>query len=49
MDLGDIKPGEMIVTVPLRDKDGIPLANGLYYLEARTSAGQAVGKILILR
>ena len=47
--IGDVNPGTITVSLSLTDSGGINLANGLYYLVAKDSAGQAVGKMLILR
>ena len=37
------------VSLPLTDRNGRPLANGLYYVVVNTSAGRSVLKLLILR
>jgi hypothetical protein len=29
------------------DRNGVPLANGLYYLVVKTGAGQSIGKLII--
>ncbi len=47
--IGDVNPGTITVSLSLADSGGISLGNGLYYLVARDSAGQAIGKMLILR
>ncbi len=49
IDLGNVNPGTLTVPLPLTDSGGINLANGLYYLVAKDSMGQGVGKMLILR
>jgi hypothetical protein len=47
--LGNVNAGPTTVTLPLTDKSGGPLANGLYYLMVRSSAERKIGKLLILR
>jgi hypothetical protein len=49
IDLGNVSPGTITVTLPLSDRKKNNLANGLYFLVARSSAGQGIGKLLILR
>ncbi|HJT24285.1 MAG TPA: malectin domain-containing carbohydrate-binding protein, partial [bacterium] len=49
MDLGEIQPGDTTVILPLADKTGVSLANGLYYLVFRLSNHQSVGKLLVLQ
>jgi hypothetical protein len=38
-----------VLTLELKDKTGVPLASGLYYVAVQTKAGRSVGKLLILR
>ncbi len=47
--LGTVHPGPLVLTLPLTDTWGTPLANGLYYLVVKTTTDQSVGKLLILR
>lgn len=49
MEVGKVSGGAMAVVLPLRDAQGMPLSNGLYYLVVETSSGRAVGRMLILR
>jgi hypothetical protein len=37
------------VTVELKDRQGTPLADGLYYLVVTTNRGRTVLKLLVLR
>jgi len=41
--------GGVALSLPSTDKNGTPLANGLYYLLVKTPAGHSVGKWVILR
>jgi hypothetical protein len=47
--LGIVARGELTLELPIIDKTGRYLANGLYYVAIITSRGTAVGKLLILR
>lgn len=47
--LGVVPPGELTLELPVIDKTGRSLANGLYYVAIITSRGTAVGKLLVLR
>lgn len=38
-----------VLTLELKDKTGVPLASGLYYVVVQTKTGRSVGKLLILR
>jgi len=37
------------VALPLSDRNGAPLANGLYYVLVQSPAGRSILKLLILR
>ncbi|MGH7738703.1 MAG: hypothetical protein ACREL1_01030 [bacterium] len=45
----NVRPGITDVAIPLTDKRGSPLANGLYYVFARTTSERFITKLLILR
>ncbi|HET9869559.1 MAG TPA: glycosyl hydrolase family 28 protein [bacterium] len=48
-DLGPMSAGTQDIVLALTDDRGIPLANGLYYLEVSDPQGTALGKLLVLR
>jgi hypothetical protein len=37
------------VSLPLSDRNGKPLANGLYYVLIQTPSGKSIEKLLVLR
>jgi hypothetical protein len=41
--------GGATVDLPLTDKGGSPLANGLYYVVVNSPAGKSILKLLLLR
>ena len=41
--------GGVNVALPLSDRHGVPLANGLYYVLVTTPDGRSILKLLILR
>lgn len=47
--LGNIEPGEQTVQLPIINKYGGQLANGIYFAAVITQRGTATGKILVLR
>jgi hypothetical protein len=44
-----VPAGVSTLSIDLKDKTGVPLANGLYYVVVRTPAGRTIAKLLILR
>jgi flagellar hook assembly protein FlgD len=44
-----VPAGVSTFAVDLKDKTGVPLANGLYYMVVKTPQGRTVLKLLILR
>lgn len=44
-----VGPGLTDLTLPLTDKVGIPLANGVYYVVLETGTERSIQKLLILR
>ncbi len=48
IDLTQVPAGTTSVSIPLTDKGGIPLANGLYYVVVQTPQGRFVAKLLVL-
>lgn len=38
-----------LVTLPLTDQTGKPLANGLYYIVIHTNQGRSILKLLVIR
>lgn len=49
INLSNIPAGTLDVTLPLTDRGGIPLANGLYYVVIQTPQGRFITKLLIIR
>jgi hypothetical protein len=47
--LVNVPAGPARVSLPLTDKNGSPLANGVYYLVVVNQQGRAIGKLLVLR
>jgi hypothetical protein len=47
--MGNVAQGTTDVPLPLTDKWGRPLANGLYYVVVRTPQGRFTVKLLVLR
>jgi hypothetical protein len=47
-DFKDVQAGG-ILQIPLEDRWGNPLANGLYYVVVTTKAGRTIGKLLVIR
>jgi len=45
----NLPPGPSDIALPLTDKAGVPLADGLYYLAVKTPQGRILLKLLILR
>ena len=43
-----VPPG-VSVSIDLKDKNGIPLASGLYYVVVETSQGKSIAKLIIVR
>jgi hypothetical protein len=41
--------GGSLISLPVTDKKGTPLANGLYYLIVQSPAGRLIEKLLVLR
>jgi hypothetical protein len=41
--------GAGLISLPVTDKNGTPLANGLYYVIVQSPAGRLVEKLLVLR
>ena len=46
VDLSNVPAGAQLVSVPLTDSHGSPLANGIYYIVVVTQQGRAIGKLL---
>ena len=42
-------PAGTELAVNLTDREGRPLANGLYYVVVTTNSGRVIGKLLVLR
>jgi pectate lyase len=49
INLSNVPAGARLVTLPLTDSHGAPLANGMYYILVVNQQGRAIGKLLILR
>ncbi|HET9869786.1 MAG TPA: hypothetical protein VFR02_04750 [bacterium] len=49
VDLSNLPAGPQRVTLPLTDRHGAALANGLYYVLVLNSQGRAIGKLLVAR
>jgi len=49
IDYGRQTKGALLLPLPTTDRQNTPLANGLFYLLARTPDGRAVGKLIISR
>lgn len=47
--LGNVPEGTSDVALPLADRWGKPLANGLYYVVLRAPQGRFIAKMLVLR
>jgi hypothetical protein len=47
--LFNVPAGLNDIALPLTDREGAPLANGLYYVVVQTPQGRFVTKLLILR
>ena len=47
--LSNVSAGTTDVALPLTDKEGRPLANGIYYVLVITPQGRSIGKLLVLR
>lgn len=47
--LTNLPPGTASIALPLTDKSGVPLANGLYYVIVKTPQGRFLLKLLVLR
>ena len=47
--LSNVQAGLTDLGLPLTDKEGNPLANGLYYVVVTTKSGRYTGKLLVLR
>jgi hypothetical protein len=45
----NLPAGTATLALPLTYRDGVPLANGLYYLVVKTPQGRSLGKLVILR
>lgn len=45
----NLPAGVHVLPIPLTDKAGVPLANGLYYLVLKTPSERIILKLLILR
>lgn len=45
----DSVPSSTPITQGLIDREGNPLANGLYYVIVTANAGRSIGKLLVLR
>ncbi len=45
----DLPAGGVVLSLPTKDKYGVNLANGLYYLVVKTKAGKSVGKLIIAK
>jgi hypothetical protein len=43
------QPVGIPISITLTDREGIPLASGLYYVVVTTPQGRTIGKLLILR
>ena len=48
LEFRNVQPGQSL-PIPLVDRSGEPLADGIYYLRTRTDHGHFVVKLLILR
>ena len=48
-DLSNVPSGVIQTPLNLTGPQGVPLANGLYYLLVTTRQGHAVGKLLVIR
>ena len=49
VDLSNLSAGAQLVSIPLTDNHGSPLANGVYYIVVVNQQGRAVGKLLIIK
>jgi rhamnogalacturonan endolyase len=49
INLTHVPAGAQLVTIPLTDGHGSPLANGIYYILVVNQQGRAIGKLLVLR
>jgi hypothetical protein len=47
--LPDVPAGTNDLSLPLTDRQGNPLANGLYYVVVQTPQGRSIIKLLVLR
>jgi len=47
--LFNIPGGDTDISLPLFDRQGHPLANGIYYVVVRTSRERLISKLMILR
>ncbi len=48
VELGPQKAGAMDTEIELKDREGKPLSNGLYYVLVETQRDRAVGKVIVL-
>ena len=49
IDLSNVSAGGQLVSIPLTDSHGSPLANGVYYIVVVNQQGRAIGKLLVQR
>jgi polygalacturonase len=47
--LGELGPGTVTITIPLTDKSGAPISNGVYYLDVRIDGTHFIEKLLVMR
>jgi polygalacturonase len=47
--LGELGPGTVTITIPLSDKSGVPVSNGVYYLDVRIDGKHFIEKLLVMR
>ena len=47
--LTNVPAGTSEETLPLTDRSGVPLANGLYYIVVHTPQGRFLSKLIVLR
>jgi hypothetical protein len=47
--LSNVPAGISDIALPLTDREGMPLANGLYYVVVQTPQGRFITKLIILR
>ncbi len=49
IDRYQVPAGVILVPIPLSDKAGMPLANGLYYVVVQTPQKRMITKLIVLR